>query len=47
VNNYNGLPADRIEFSSYPRFQSLLQHCVLTEHCGIIVIDLFVFEGQL
>jgi len=24
------LPADRIDFSSYPKFQSSLQHCVLT-----------------
>ena len=30
INAWNGLPADRIDFSSYPRFQSSLQHCVLT-----------------
>jgi len=30
INTWNGLPANRIDFSSYPRFQSSLQHCVLT-----------------
>ena len=30
INAWNGLPADRIDFSSYPRFQSSLQHCILT-----------------
>ena len=30
INAWNGLPADRIDLSSYPRFQSSLQHCVLT-----------------
>jgi len=28
INAWNGLPADRIDFSSYPKFQSSLQHCV-------------------
>jgi len=30
INAWNGLPADRIDFSSYPKFQSSLQHRVLT-----------------
>ena len=30
MNAWNGLPADRIDFSSYPKFQSSLQHCGLT-----------------
>jgi len=30
INAWNGLPANRIDFSSYPKFQSSLQHCVLT-----------------
>ena len=39
---------DRIDFSSYPKFQSSLQHCVLTAIylmilCCMIVIDLCVF----
>jgi len=29
INAWNGLPADHIDFSSFPRFQSSLQHCVL------------------
>jgi len=27
INAWNGLPANRIDFSSYPTFQSSLQHC--------------------
>jgi len=30
INAWNGLLADRIDFSSYPRFHSSPQHCVLT-----------------
>ena len=30
INAWYGLPADRLDFSLYPRFQSSLQHCVLT-----------------
>jgi len=30
TNVWNGLPANHIEFSSFPKFQRSLQHCVLT-----------------